>query len=137
MTTIIVILLLLSLKHFVADALLQTPYQFMNKGQYGHWGGILHAAIHGIGTLLCFLPFGFGFVVCLALGVVDALIHYHIDWAKMNLGSAKYSKMTFDHEGKKALCIYDNKFFYWLIADQCLHFTTYILLVAAPVLNLS
>lgn len=109
----------------------------MNKGQYGHMGGIIHATIHGVGTILCFLPFGFLFATCLALGVVDALVHYHVDWAKMNLGSAKYSKVTFDAEGNKILAIYDNKFFVWLIADQCLHFTTYIFLVSAPVLNLT
>jgi len=137
MTTLTIILLLLTLKHFIADALLQKPYQYLNKGMYGHPGGIVHAGIHGIGTILCFLPFGFGLLTCLALGVTDALIHYHIDWGKMNFGSARYSKITFDHAGKKALCIYDDKFFYWLIADQCLHFATYILLVSAPVLNLT
>ena len=43
MTTLTIILLLLALKHFIADALLQRPYQYLNKGIYGHPGGIVHA----------------------------------------------------------------------------------------------
>jgi hypothetical protein len=34
----------LMVKHAVADFYLQTPYQFLNKGKYGHPGGFIHAA---------------------------------------------------------------------------------------------
>jgi hypothetical protein len=57
MNTILLVLLLLTIKHFVVDFLLQNKFQWSNKGTYGHVGGVLHAALHGIGTYLCFLPF--------------------------------------------------------------------------------
>ncbi len=37
---------ILMVKHAVADFFLQTPYQYCNKGTYGHPGGFLHAGIH-------------------------------------------------------------------------------------------
>lgn len=121
------ILGILVLKHFIVDALLQTKYQYSNKGKYGHFGGILHAALHGIGTFLvmslCLIypPF----YTCVVIGLLDFVIHYHIDWGKMNI-TKNYSAMTQDVTGTTCLCIYNNKFFIWCVADQCLHFATYI-----------
>src|SRR5262245_66621628 len=42
-------------KHAVADFYLQTPYQFLNKGTYGHPGGFLHAGIHAALTPFVYL----------------------------------------------------------------------------------
>jgi hypothetical protein len=36
----------LMFKHAVADFYLQSTYQYVNKGHYGHPGGMLHSAIH-------------------------------------------------------------------------------------------
>ena len=72
---------LLLLKHYIADFILQTPYQLKNKGEYGHWGGILHAAIHMMDTLLVLVflyPWQFAFWQV----VIDGVVHYHIDWIK-------------------------------------------------------
>jgi len=130
------LLILLTIKHFIVDAPLQLPYQYLNKGTYGHLGGILHAALHGIGTVLCLLVIQQPMELCFAIGFMDAGIHYHIDWAKMNISSNKYSGMSTDADGKTCLCIYDNMFFIWLVVDQCLHFATYILIVSLPILEL-
>ena len=46
----VVIAALLLVKHFVCDFVVQTPYQIMNKGRYGHPGGLLHAGIHAAAT---------------------------------------------------------------------------------------
>ena len=46
---------ILSAKHTAADFFLQTPYQYLNKGTYGHPGGLLHAAIHAVLTPLVYL----------------------------------------------------------------------------------
>jgi hypothetical protein len=35
----------LMFKHAVADFYLQTAYQYLNKGKYGHPGGFIHAGI--------------------------------------------------------------------------------------------
>lgn len=94
------------IKHFVCDFPLQaTPYMYRNKGTYGHPGGILHAGIHGIGTWLILSPLA---------AIIDAVVHYHIDWAKMRLG-AHYNLRP------------DNSEWFWILLglDQLLHYLTY------------
>lgn len=105
-----IILVLFVLKHFLADFPLQPPYQWMNKGKYGHAGGLIHAAIHAALTL-AILRF---FNMPLWLAVVDGIIHYHVDWFKM--------QFTWKP---------DNKYFWWTLGvDQMLHYLTYIGIVA-------
>ena len=41
---VLVAVAVLMAKHMVADFYLQTPYQYLNKGTYGHPGGFLHSA---------------------------------------------------------------------------------------------
>jgi len=120
MTTLIV-------KHFVADALLQFPYQYLNKGKFLHPGGLLHAGIHGILTAYCFMTYSPE--VILIVASIDTVLHYFIDYAKMNI-SAIFKWSEYDAEdGKSFLKIYDNNFFIILILDQCLHMMTYVLLI--------
>ena len=107
----------LTLKHFVVDFPLQKPYQWMNKGTYGHPGGILHAGLHGWATYLVLL-FVTSWPIALILGVLDMFLHYHIDWAKMNL-NAKMGWKSNEHE----------QFWTLLGFDQLLHQLTYILIV--------
>lgn len=101
----------LIIKHFIIDFPLQTPFQWMNKGKYGHLGGLLHAVLHGFFTMVVFGYFGFensGIY-----GLIDMFIHYHVDWTKMQF---KYKP--------------DNKYFWWLLGlDQMLHYLTYVGLV--------
>lgn len=101
-------------KHFIFDFLLQGPYQYLNKGTYGHPGGILHSGLQAISSLAALVPFfgatQFVVVVCVA----EFLIHYHVDWAKMNLN--KYWGLKPDN----------SEYFWWLLgADQLLHYLTY------------
>lgn len=98
-------------KHFLADFPLQPPYQWMNKGKYGHPGGLLHAAIHGAGTWIIQMLFiGNPFA---PFFLVDAVIHYHVDWLKMQF---KWTP--------------DNRYFWWALGvDQMLHYLTYVLLI--------
>lgn len=123
------LLILLFTKHFIVDFPLQKPYQWQNKGTYGHPGGLLHAGLHGIGTLLCFIvlliPLELDvFVASLGLAMGDAFIHYHIDWAKMKLNS-KMGWGPNTHEQ-----------FWWLLGlDQFLHALTYLAIVGIVALN--
>lgn len=103
----------LTVKHFVCDFPLQAfPYQYRNKGTYGHPGGLLHSGIHLAGALavLGLLAPAFWW-----LALVDAVAHYHIDWAKMNLG-------------KRWGLRPDNSEWFWILlgVDQLLHSLTYI-----------
>lgn len=100
------ILIAFIIKHFLADFPLQPSYQWMNKGKYGHPGGLLHAAIHGIMTLAICIVFS----IPLWLALADALIHYHVDWIKMQLRWKP-----------------DNKYFWWALGiDQMVHYLTYV-----------
>lgn len=117
----LILLTLLGVKHFIVDFPLQNKFQWSNKGTYGHAGGILHAGLHGTGTYCSMLLlFGFSSVLlAFALGLIDMLIHYHVDWAKMNINK-KYNWAPNTHEE-----------FWWLLGfDQLLHFLTYVLIVA-------
>lgn len=116
MNEILILSLLLFTKHFIVDFPLQHRYQYSNKGRYGHPGGLLHAGLHGIGTYLCFVWFAPMAAIYLAL--IDAVVHYHIDWAKVNINDKmKWGPQT--HEQ-----------FWWLLGlDQYLHALTYIGLI--------
>ena len=117
MNETLILIALLFTKHFVVDFPLQKPYQYLNKGTYGHLGGIIHAWMHCVGTFFCFVwyaPEAAGY-----LAFADMVIHYHIDWAKMNL-NAKMGWGPNTHEQ-----------FWWLLGlDQFLHALTYIGMVA-------
>lgn len=114
--TMLTLFLLFSVKHFVIDFICQTQYQWSNKGKYGHPGGILHAGLHGVGTAACLLAFAWEDILFLAL--LDALFHYHIDWAKMNLNARMGWTAT------------TSEYFWWLLGlDQLLHMMTYIVII--------
>ena len=73
----------LMFKHAVADFYLQTAYQYLNKGTYGHPGGFIHAGIHVALTPLVYLvllPSSLLLAAAIALG--EFVLHYHIDWLK-------------------------------------------------------
>lgn len=97
-------------KHFICDFPLQTPYMFLNKGKYLHPGGIVHACVHGMGTLFICTIFGLPTIVVL----IDAFVHYHIDWAKVRLND--HRKLTPQTDG------------FWILLglDQMLHYITYV-----------
>ena len=120
MTTTAVLLLLLGLtiKHFIVDFPLQAyPYQYLNKGTYGHPGGLLHSGMHAIGTLVV-LIWAVSPITALIFALADYAIHYHVDWAKMNVNK-KY--------GLKP----DNSEWFWIAlgVDQLLHSLTYLWIV--------
>lgn len=117
MNETLILITLLFTKHFVVDFPLQTRFQWSNKGTYFHPGGMLHAGLHGVGTFVCFVWYAPLAAIYLALW--DMFIHYHVDWAKMNL-NARMNWAPNTHEQ-----------FWWLLGlDQFLHALTYIALVA-------
>ena len=112
---LITLMLLLQVKHFVIDFPLQTKYQWSNKETYGHSGGLLHAMLHGFGTFLCIVIAIVDIPSAIILSFADMIIHYHIDWAKMNINK----KMTWGPTTHEQ--------FWWLLGlDQLLHQVTYI-----------
>lgn len=112
---ILQILLGLMLKHFIIDFPLQTPYQWMNKGTYGHPGGVLHSTLHGVGTAFVLFQFNVSSTLIMMLSFSDSLIHYHIDYAKVKLNKFCGWGPTTHSE-------------FWVVLgfDQLLHMITYI-----------
>lgn len=109
-------LLILQLKHFVADFVLQTPYQFLNKGKYGHPGGFIHAGIHALGSMLAFLVITPSLLLGAAIVVGEFITHYHIDWLKER--TTRVQKWVFPQAE-----------FWWTFgADQALHQATYLVI---------
>jgi len=110
-------LFFLFIKHFICDFPLQTsPWMYRNKDKYLHPGGLSHAAIHALGTWLS-LTYFIGQQAFL-YALIDFVIHYHIDWAKMNLNK-KYDLRA------------DNGSGFWILLgfDQLLHHITYFIIV--------
>lgn len=111
-------LLGLFIKHFICDFPLQMfPWIYQNKGRYLHPAGIVHAGIHGIGTLIV-LSFFIDIKTSITLAIIDILLHYHIDWAKMNLSR---------HYDLKP----NNSEWFWVLLglDQLLHHLTYFVII--------
>ena len=102
---------LLTVKHFIVDFVLQTERMVKEKGTYGAWGGIYHSLGHGAFTYIALA--WLGPVDAIIPAVVDAVAHYHIDWAKMNINRRYgYTPQV------------------WLGVDQLLHYLTYVVILA-------
>ena len=112
--SVVLILGLFIIKHFIADYPLQHARHYTVKGTYGEWGGIEHALIHGAFTaviLAVFVPLD----LVLKMTAVDVIIHYHVDWAKMNV-NRHFNWGATTH----------NEFWISLGVDQLLHYLTYL-----------
>lgn len=115
---IYILLAALFIKHWYVDFVVQTPREVEEKGTYFKWHGVKHSLKHGIFTGLVFWAFaGTAMPDTLILGMIDFVIHYNVDWAKMNI-NRKFN-YTIDKE----------EFWFWLGADQLAHSLTYLLLV--------
>jgi hypothetical protein len=108
----------LEFKHFIFDYVLQTPFQFRNKGTYGHPGGILHSGLHALGTIPALFIIWPGWLWAVIIIIGEFVIHYHVDWSKEQ--SLRRMKLTTTDK------------WYWRIygMDQFAHQATYVLIAA-------
>jgi len=115
---IVLVMFLLQCKHLIVDWCWQPEYEWKNKGTYAHWGGMRHALKNALGTTLCFSPF-VALPSLITILLIDYTIHYHVDYAKMNINRIKgWGPLT------------HNEFWYLTGFDQYLHQITYLLLIA-------
>lgn len=110
----------LNIKHLIADFFLQTPYQYQNKGKYGHPGGLLHGFIH----IVCSAPVFFiiipsGIIIAGLILLAEFFLHYHIDWLKTNI--IKWNCWTTKVKA----------YWYAIGIDQTSHHLTYIGMITA------
>ena len=110
-------LFLLLTKHTIADYFLQYGWMIRDKGTYGAKGGIAHAGVHGLLTFVVLTACGISPLWALLMGVLDSVIHYHVDYAKSNFWKEK--KLTAADQ------------LYWVShgIDQYLHVLTYYLII--------
>lgn len=115
----VIVMTVLSIKHFILDFLYQPPRMWQNKGTYGHIGGIEHSGYHALATMailfilihwLALSP-----LAILYLGLAEFIVHYHMDWFKMNYNKKKGWTAT-TH----------NQFWILLGVDQLIHMLTYL-----------
>ena len=111
---VLFMLALLFVKHWYVDFVDQTMDEVQQKGHYGRWLGIRHSLKHGFGTWLVFWITTADPAFALIVGLIDFVLHYHIDWAKMNWGNRD---------------IQNPKFWNHLGLDQLAHYLTYLALV--------
>ena len=83
------LLILFQIKHWYIDFVDQTEEEIKHKSLYLNWIGVKHSLKHGVGTLLCLWTVtGWDYVeYAFFVAVIDFILHYHIDWAKMNYGN--------------------------------------------------
>ena len=119
-----ILLSLLFIKHHILDFEYQPPFQWQNKGTYGHIGGIIHSGQHILGTILVLLVavfllgFNLSLYSALAILIFEFVMHYHMDWFKMWYGK------------KKEMNPYQPIFYKWLGRDQLVHNMTYVIIFA-------
>jgi hypothetical protein len=118
MEIVLILFALLSIKHFLADFVFQTNNMVLEKGNYGAKGGIYHSLIHALLTGLVFWSVLDSIGLVMFIAILDGVIHYHIDWAKININRSR--KLT----------PADQSFWFWLGVDQLMHYLTYVGLIA-------
>lgn len=111
-------LLLFQLKHWLFDFLLQSRYQLVNKGTYGHPGGIIHAGGHALGSVPVLIVLSPGLAWIVGLALAEFVVHYHCDWVKERMNRQQGWTME------------DREFWLALGADQAFHQLTYVAMIA-------
>ena len=94
LTIALILLALLQVKHWYIDFVNQTDEEVKHKGIYLNWLGVKHSLKHGVGTAIIVLSVT-NFNVALAMGALDFILHYHIDWVKMNYGNRDITTKAF------------------------------------------
>ena len=96
---ILILLMLLQVKHFYADFVLQTYMQTVKKGVWLDPVGISHTTDHIWCTLVVLLLFSLfvpiSGVVIIAVAIIEGIIHYLVDYGKVKYGSKDNTKPIF------------------------------------------
>ena len=111
---IFLLLFVIAVKHWIADFVLQFEYMVEQKGTYGLSGGIEHALLHGILTTIVLTAFINNITVAAMFGLLDSVVHYHIDYVKARWGTRDANQQ---------------RFWIQLGANQLAHYTFYIWLI--------
>ena len=115
---ILIFLVLIQAKHYLADFQWQTREMVMQKGQYMHPAGLLHAGVHAVLSIPVMLVSGFGGLgLILLLAIAEFVLHHHIDWFKLHI----------QHD---SIDVNDARYWNLLGLDQAAHQLTYVAMLA-------
>jgi hypothetical protein len=93
------LLLLLQIKHWYADFVIQTYMQTVKKGVWLNPIGVSHSVDHVWGTMIVLLIFNLivpiSALVILAVSLIEGVIHYCIDFVKVKYGCKDNTKPLF------------------------------------------
>lgn len=96
---ILALLVLLQIKHWYADFVIQTYMQTVRKGIYRDLIGISHSLDHIWATMVALLVFNIIYpisaLIILLISIAEGIIHYHIDWCKVRYGCKDMTKPLF------------------------------------------
>jgi hypothetical protein len=110
---IIQFVILINLKHFICEFVLQTDEIAVSKLKYGSWPSVLHILHHALGTLVILQLFHVELGLILLLILLEMFLHYHVDWTHMKFGAKSYRNKSY---------------WQWLGAEQFAHQLIYVLL---------
>ncbi len=82
LTSVLILLVLLQIKHMFADFYLQTPRMLAGRGRYVHMGRAMHAGVHLVGSVIVLMVMGCAPLVLVWIVLAEWVAHYHIDWGK-------------------------------------------------------
>lgn len=116
-TYLLLLLIGLQIKHFVADYLLQTRWMLAGKASFRKPGGYAHVGVHAVGSLIVLTLAGVPPATMAVLLIAEAVVHYLIDF-----GKAVWSK-------NRPADITSAPFWAAHGADQLLHQVTYAVMV--------
>lgn len=88
--TLLILLIGLALKHYIADYLLQPRWLLAGKGDFTAIGGYVHAGIHVAGSFAVLLAAGIPLSAALPVLAVEFVVHYAIDFIKFRWGGAQH-----------------------------------------------
>ena len=115
----------LELKHFVADYLLQFDWAIKGKGSVFKLGGYFHAAVHAGGSFAVLVIAGLPTTFIIVMVMAEFAVHYMLDFGKVH-----YSKDVSSVERPRL---------FWALngLDQLLHHLTYVVMTYIVVLYLA
>lgn len=108
------LLILLQLKNFICEFILQTDEIAESKTRYGSINSFRHILHHAFGTLMVLLILTIPLSISLLLVLLEAFIHYHTDWLHMKYGAKSYR---------------NKKYWQWLGAEMFAHQLIYVVIL--------
>lgn len=81
--TVLLLVVGLELKHFIADYLLQNAWIIDGKGDFRKPGGYAHAGLHAAGSFIVLMLAGTPLPTVAWLVAAEFVIHYALDYSKI------------------------------------------------------